>query len=86
MKNDMSDIKFDIREHIGIIQKGNNGWNKELNLVSWNGQGTPKFDIRSWDEEYEHCSRGITMFRDEMVTLVKLFEEYDANMNKEAAQ
>ena len=32
------DFTFEIVEHIGVLSQTNNGWKKELNLVSWNGR------------------------------------------------
>ena len=32
-----SEIRFDIKQHLGVLSASNRGWNKELNLVSWNG-------------------------------------------------
>lgn len=46
-----SDITYDIKEHIGVIKTFNTGWQKELNIVSWNG-GNPKYDIREWDMDH----------------------------------
>lgn len=40
----MADIKFDIKEEIGIIPESPKGWRKEVNLISWNG-AEPKYDI-----------------------------------------
>ncbi|MGI6257221.1 MAG: YdbC family protein [Anaerovoracaceae bacterium] len=63
--NDKAELTFKIEEHLGIINSYKTGWNKELNLVTWNN-GTPKYDIRDWDPEHEHMSRGITLHADEM--------------------
>ena len=43
----MPEIKYEIVEKIGIVSEGNNGWNKELNLISWN-EREPVYDIRTW--------------------------------------
>ena len=32
----MADIKFEIKEEIGVIAESSKGWTKELNLISWN--------------------------------------------------
>jgi len=45
-------IKFEIVKHIGVINRNDRGWTKELNIVSWNDQ-PPKYDIRDWDPELE---------------------------------
>jgi len=59
------EITFEITEHLGVINAYPTGWNKELNLVSWNGNA-PKFDIRDWDTSHEHMSKGITLHVEEM--------------------
>ena len=33
-------ILFEIKEHIGTISSNTNGWDKEINIVSWNDQKT----------------------------------------------
>lgn len=48
----MSDIKYDIVEHIGVLSESSKGWTKELNKISWNG-GAPKYDVRDWAPEHE---------------------------------
>ena len=54
------EIDYRIVEQIGVIETQPNGWNKELNIVTWNGNA-PKFDIREWDPEHERMSKGITL-------------------------
>ena len=65
-------ITFEIKEHLGTIAKYGTGWNKELNIISWNG-GTPKFDIRDWDEHHEKMSRGVTLSQWEMRKMADLY-------------
>lgn len=65
------EISFDIIEEIGVIANHPTGWNKELNLVSWNG-APPKYDIRDWDPDHKHMSRGITLHEKEMRTMIEL--------------
>ena len=55
-----NEIEYQILEQLGVIETQKNGWNKELNIVAWNG-GAPKFDIREWDPEHERMSKGITL-------------------------
>ena len=66
------DFTFEIEEHFGVISSRDNGWNKELNLVRWNG-GDAKYDIREWDEHHEQMRRGVTLTQWEMRKLVDLF-------------
>ena len=64
------EILFDIREHIGVLRKSNNGWTRELNVVSWNGSA-PKFDIREWDPRHEKMTKGISFTKAEATELCK---------------
>jgi hypothetical protein len=61
----MAEFKFEIVENIGVISQGNKGWQKKLNLISWNG-GEPKYDIRDRDEQHEKMGKGVTLSRDEL--------------------
>ncbi len=65
-------ITFEIREYLGTIAKYDTNWRKELNIVSWNG-GTPKFDIRDWDEQHVKMSKGITLSTWEMRKVIELY-------------
>ena len=67
------DIKFEIKEHIGVLSESSKGWKKELNLVSWN-DGTPKYDLRDWDPEHEKMGKGITLTEDEIKALKTLLD------------
>lgn len=66
------DFTFEIEEHFGIISSREDGWNKELNLVRWNGAAA-KYDIREWDEHHEQMRRGVTLTPWEMRKVVDLF-------------
>ena len=61
----MADIKFEIKETAGVISESAKGWNKELNLISWNDKEA-KYDIRDWDPEYKKIGRGVTLSVDEL--------------------
>ena len=65
-------ISYEIKEHLGVINKSGSGWNRELNLVSWNGND-PKYDIREWDEFHEKMSKGITLTPWEMQKMTDLY-------------
>lgn len=72
----MADIKFNIEEEIGIISESAKGWNKELNLISWN-QREPKYDIRDWSIEHSKMGKGITLSLDELKKLKELLNNID---------
>lgn len=61
-------IKFEITQNIGILSEGAKGWNKEFNLISWNGRD-PKFDIREWSPEHDKMGKGVTLTKEEIVAL-----------------
>lgn len=54
------DIEVVIHEHIGVLERRENGWSLECNFVSWNGRD-PKIDVREWSPDHQRMSRGITM-------------------------
>lgn len=66
-------IKHEIIEHLGCLgeRSGAAGWTREVNMISWNG-GPPKVDIRSWTEDHEKMSKGITLTQDEALLLAEL--------------
>ena len=69
----MSDVKFEIKHHIGVLSESAKGWRKELNLVSWNGRD-PKYDLRDWSSEHEKMGKGITLSNEEVEKLAGLLE------------
>ena len=70
----MSEIKYEITKHIGILSESPKGWTKELNLVSWNDRD-PKYDIREWSPEHDKMGKGITLTEDEIDNLKSLLED-----------
>lgn len=67
----MADIKFEIKETVGVIAESAKGWKKELNLISWNGKEA-KYDLREWSPEHEKMSKGVTLTSDELKALKEL--------------
>jgi len=72
----MADIKYEIIETLGVLSENAKGWKKELNLVSWNGR-EPKYDLRDWAPEHEKMGKGITLSKDEIITLLEILNELD---------
>lgn len=64
----MADIKFEIKEALGVISESSKGWTKELNLISWNGRES-KYDLRDWAPEHEKMGKGITLSSEELKKL-----------------
>ncbi len=72
----MAEIKYEITENFGILSESNKGWNKELNLVSWNDR-EPKYDLRDWSPDHEKMGKGVTLSKDELKELKKLLNNMD---------
>jgi len=67
----MAEIKFEIKESLGVVSESSKGWKKELNLISWNDK-EPKFDLREWDPSHEKMGKGVTLSREELQKLKEL--------------
>jgi len=68
------EIECEIIESYGKFSDGTRNWNKEVNLVSWNGRPA-KIDIRSWQKNHEKCGKGIAITKAEAEELVKLLNK-----------
>ena len=55
----------EIIEHIAVLRQHSNGWTKEINIVSWNGDD-PVVDIRSWSKYHRNFGRGVSFDDDEL--------------------
>ncbi|WP_019243560.1 MULTISPECIES: YdbC family protein [Bacillus] len=64
----MADFKYEITDRIGTISQSPKGWNKELNLISWNGKEA-KYDLRDWAPDHEKMGKGITLSHEELKAL-----------------
>ncbi|MBF8982064.1 YdbC family protein [Lutibacter sp. B2] len=70
----MAGFKYDITEEIAVISESAKGWNKELNLISWNDR-EPKYDLRDWSPEHEKMGKGITLSKEELKKLRDVLNE-----------
>lgn len=64
----MAEIKFEIKETIGVLSESAKGWSKELSLVSWN-DNAPKYDIREWSPDHAKMGKGVTLTAEELKKL-----------------
>jgi hypothetical protein len=72
----MADIKFEIKEELGVISETSKGWKKELNLISWNEKAA-KYDIRDWDLEHNKMGKGVTLTKEELKGLRDILNKMD---------
>lgn len=70
----MSNFKYEIIEHIGVVSVSAKGWTKELNLISWN-ERQAKYDLRDWAPEHEKMGKGTTFTKEELIKLKDLLNE-----------
>lgn len=70
------EFSYEIIEEIGQVGKPTaSGWSTRLNLISWNG-GTPKLDIRSWNEDMSRMGKGISFGKEDAKDLAVLLSSY----------
>lgn len=72
----MADIKYEIKETMGILSGSPKGWSKELNLISWNGR-EPKYDLRDWAPDHAKMGKGVTLSMEELKKLRVLLNGMD---------
>ncbi len=72
----MAEIKYEIKENLGVLSENNKGWSKELNLISWNDREA-KFDVRDWSPEHEKMGKGVTLSKEELVRLREILNGMD---------
>jgi hypothetical protein len=72
----MAEFKYEITERIAVLSTSANGWERQLNLISWGGHD-PKYDIRDWSPDGSRMSKGISMTKEEMVTLKGILSDLE---------
>lgn len=72
----MPDITYEIRAHLGTLSQSASGWQKELNLVSWN-EREPKYDLRDWSPDHQKMGKGVTLTKEELLVLKTLLNNME---------
>ncbi|RYM05553.1 hypothetical protein EWH99_06090 [Sporolactobacillus sp. THM7-7] len=72
----MSSIQYDIVKHVGTLSESARGWQKQLNVISWNGR-TPKYDLRDWAPDGEKMGKGVTLSLEDLKALKKLLNQME---------
>ena len=72
----MPEIKYEVIEKIGVVSEGTNGWNKELNLISWN-EREPVYDIRTWAPDRAKMGKGITITVEPRLIHIHIFSFFE---------
>ena len=79
-----STINYKVIEKFGQLDSDSDA-PKELRLISWNG-GAPKYDLRGWykdDEGNERMTKGITLDREELISLYEILQSMDSEEDNE---
>lgn len=66
---------FNIIKHIGVVAERKGGYRREVNLISWHGSA-PKIDIRDWDANHTHHSKGMTLHRQDAKRVAEILMDY----------
>lgn len=64
----MADLVFEIEKTIAVLSTSAKGWQKELNLVSWNNRPA-KYDLREWSPDHTKMGKGVTLTEEELQAL-----------------
>ncbi len=72
----MAEFKYEIKEKIAVLSQASNGWERQLNLISWNDRD-PKYDIRDWAPDGSKMGKGISLSRDELAILKGILEDME---------
>ena len=67
----MAEFKYEITERIAVLSQSANGWERQLNMVSWNGR-EPKYDIRDWAPDGSKMGKGISLTHDELSKMMQI--------------
>ena len=72
----MAEFKYEITERIAVLSQNPNGWERQLNMVSWDGR-EPKYDIRDWAHDGVKMGKGISLTHDELAILKGILEDME---------
>ena len=72
----MAEIKYEIIQRIAVLSQRPRGWERQLNLISWN-DAEPKYDLRDWSPDGSRMGKGISMTKAELATLRGILDEME---------
>lgn len=71
-----SEFKYEIIRELGVVKTNKSGWQREVNIVSWNN-AKPKLDIREWAPDHEKMGKGISLSAEEVAIVKEILDEFD---------
>uniref|UniRef100_UPI003FEF8743 YdbC family protein n=1 Tax=Gemmiger sp. TaxID=2049027 RepID=UPI003FEF8743 len=72
----MAEFTYEVTERIAVLSTNARGWERQLNMVSWNGN-PPKYDIRDWSPDCSRMAKGISLTEDELKTLKGILDDME---------
>lgn len=72
----MAEFKYEIVKNIATLSSAANGWQRQLNLISWNDR-KPKYDIRDWAPDGSKMGKGISLSTEEVIMLKEILDDLD---------
>ena len=72
----MAEFTYEVTERIAVLSTNARGWERQLNMVSWNGN-PPKYDIRDWSHDGSRMAKGISLTEDELKTLKGILDDME---------
>lgn len=72
----MAEFKYEIVKEIATLSSAANGWQRKLNLISWNDR-EPKYDIRDWSPDGSKMGKGISLSTEEVIMLKEILDDLD---------
>lgn len=64
----MGDLTYEIEKKLAVLSTNSKGWQKELNLVSWNNRPA-KYDLREWSPDHDKMGKCVTLTEEEFQAL-----------------
>ena len=72
----MAEFTYEVTERIAVLSTNARGWERQLNMVSWNGN-PPKYDIRDWSPDVSRMAKGISLTEEELKTLKGILDDME---------
>ena len=69
----MAEIKYEVVQRIAVLSQRPRGWERQLNLISWND----KYDIRDWSPDGTRMGKGISLSGEELAILKGILEDLE---------
>jgi hypothetical protein len=68
----MAEFTYEVTERIAVLSTNARGWERQLNMVSWNGN-PPKYDI----PDGSRMAKGISLTEEELKTLKGILDDME---------